>query len=242
MPCDFIQTQRAYLSWQIPLGTNGERTRYAVGELETQADGNIAFRYLHGTEDFNNAKSVGFNGYLGLPLSADAYPDALSILRRRLPPASRLDFSDFLESFGLPRGGNYTDLSILAYTGARLTSDSFGISETFDGFDRPFSYIFDIAGFRHYQNKLNLNKNNEGAQIIFEHDVNNTHDSNAVRLITKNKAPVGYINRLYSKKIAHWLNSVSIEGKIYKVNGRTAYPRLYVQAKIDPRANAERAA
>lgn len=31
-----------------------------------------------------------------------------------------------------------------SYTGAKLTSDSYSVADTFEGFDRPFQYIFDV--------------------------------------------------------------------------------------------------
>ena len=69
----------------------------------------------------------------------------------RLPPRVGVIFGELLERFGLPPNQNYPALTLLAYTGARLTGDSFSVSETFDGFDPPFSYVFDVAGNRHYQ-------------------------------------------------------------------------------------------
>jgi len=43
----------------------------------------------------------------------------------------------------------FCDLSLLAHTGAGKMGDSFGITETFEGFDRPFRHIFDVVGYRH---------------------------------------------------------------------------------------------
>lgn len=231
MITDPIQTQRALLTWQSPLGGSGSRNRYAVGELV--ADGTSArFTYLTDNESFRAAQAEGFEGYPGLPLGASHSDDALQILRRRLPQADRDDFKVFLTTFGLSPTARFHDLTLLAYTGARLVSDSFGVSETFDGFGRPFQFIFDVAGFRHYLNNVEGVK--AGDPICLVADPTNKHDSNAVCVVRDGERRLGFINRLQSQRVLEWLRADAIRTEIFRLNGRPQYPRLFILASIHP--------
>ena len=148
---DPIQTRRALLTWQRPLEQPGSRDRYAVAEL-SQCEEGVAFSYLN-EKGLAPALETGFSGYPGLALGDSHEADtALDVLARRLPPRNRPDFHDFLETFGLSPQADFSGLSLLAYTGARVTGDSFGVTETFEGFDRTFRYVFDVSGYRHYRN------------------------------------------------------------------------------------------
>ncbi len=139
-----IHTQRALLAWQRPLGSGGRLNPHAVAEL-VQAAGRFSFRYLD-DEELEPARLAGFTFHPGLPFgSSELDRIAEEVLVRRLPPRHRLDFDELLRRFGLPPDQEYPALTLLAYTGARLTGDSFSVCETFDGFEPPFSYVFDVA-------------------------------------------------------------------------------------------------
>lgn len=234
MIVDPIPTRRALLVWQRPLDETGRRDRCAVAELVQQADG-VNFRYL-GREQLDVAAEAGFSGYPGLPIaSGDLSRIASDVLMRRLPPRDRADFSELLVRFGLPADHTYTDLSLLAYTGARLTSDSFSVCETFDGFEGAFSYVFDVAGNRHYfdYNELQL-----GEAIYFEHEPMNPVDPNAIRLARESGETVGYVNRIQAQTVRSWLVNGSVDATVFRVNGRLQYPRLFVQTNIETNTRA----
>lgn len=235
-----IQTQRALLTWQRPLGYQGRRDRFAVGEL-TQTAAGVRFSYL--AAGVVAASEQGFVGYPGLRLGAseESY-DALRVLLRRLPPRERADFGDFLRSFGIAAEANLSDLSLLAYTGARVASDSdgFGISETFDGFARPFRYVFDISGYRHYREFVPNLQINDSVRFVAE--VDNEYDPEAVMACTVGDQCIGYVNRTQAPLIRSWLAEGSIDAFVFRINGRSSYPRLFVMADIIPQLQSVKAA
>ncbi len=227
-----IQTRRALLTWQRPLEQNGPpRRRFAVAELVECGEG-LEFSYRN-DQEFAFASDAGFKGYPGLALdNRHESSTATDVLKRRLPPRNRPDFKEFMERFGLSPEAHFSILSLLAYTGARLSSDSFGISETFDGFDRPFRYVFDIAGYRHYsEGELDLAENEP---VLFRPETANPDDPNAVEVVRQNGARVGYINRTQTGPVLNWLAQGNIDARVFKLNGRSVYPRLFVMADIEP--------
>lgn len=228
-----IQTQSANLIWQSPLGAGGSRRRLPVA-LMRKADNmsGVSFQYLSDTAQFREARSEGFNGYTGIPLDREDTSDAINTLGRRLLVPSRPDYADYLARSGLSIEDNLSTLSLLAYTGAKLTSDSFSVSETFEGFDRPFQYIFDVAGRRHSLNQTPSPK--EGDTVIFRAEPTNKFDPQAVELVDSNGNRFGYVNACQTKAVNRWLQEGSIVGKVFRVNGRAEYPRLFVFADIIP--------
>lgn len=233
-----IPTRRALLVWQRPLDESGRRDRCAVAELVEGSEG-IGFRYFDQAQ-LDPACEAGFNEYPGLPVgSSDLNRIASDVLMRRLPPRERADFSELLARFGLPPDQDYTDPTLLAYTGARLTSDSFSICETFDGFEGRFSYVFDVAGSRHY---VDCNQLEQSEAIFFEREPANEHDPNAIRLARGDGETVGYVNRLQAETVGHWIDNGSIIGSVFRVNGRAQYPRLFVRADVETSTHAPAAA
>ncbi len=233
---DPIQTRRALLTWQRPLEQekseqDDSRRRFAVAELVECGEG-LGFSYKNDRE-FALASEAGFEGYPGLALSGKHESStATDVLKRRLPPQNRPDFKEFMERFGLSPEARFSILSLLAYTGARLSSGSFGISETFDGFDHAFRYVFDIAGYRHYrEDVLDLAENEP---VFFRHEPTNPEDADAVEVARQDGARVGYVNRTQTGPVLHWLKHGTIDARVFRLNGRSVYPRLFVMADIEP--------
>ena len=231
MITDPIQTRRALLTWQRPLEQPGSRDRFAVAEL-LQCEGGVAFSYLD-EKGLAPALGTGFSGYPGLALGDSHEADtALDVLIRRLPPRNRPDFHDFMETFGLSPQADFSGLSLLAYTGARVTGDSFGVTETFEGFDRPFRYVFDVSGYRHYRNDaLDLEIDEP---VVFRHDPANVYDPHAIEATRQDGVRLGYINRLQAQTVREWLEHGSIDARVFRLGGRSAYPRLFIMADIEP--------
>lgn len=190
----------------------------------------VGFRYLDGGR-LAEARAEGFGGYPGLPMNSPAHHRmAMKVLTRRLPPRSRADFGRMLEDLGLPADGRYSELSLLAYTGARMTSDSFSVCETFDGFEPPFSYVFDVAGYRrHRERTLSLE---EGETLRFEREPDNGHDPDAVRIVRGDGGRVGYVNRLQSPVVGKWVDSNEINARVVGIDRGPAHPRLFVRAEF----------
>jgi len=225
-----IHTQRALLIWQRPLGQCDERRdRFAVAEL-VQGEGQVSFRYFD-DDRILDAKNEGFNGYPGLPVGFEHLDRvAIGVLIRRLPPKGRADFGEYLETFGLSRSRELPDLTLLAYTGARSTNDSFSICETFDGFQAPFTFIFDVAGSRHYEGSHAALE--VGEPLRLEREEQNEYDQNAVSFVRSDGAVVGYVNRLQAKTVGSWLGKFGIKATVFRKNGRAEYTRLFVRADV----------
>lgn len=227
-------TRRALLVWQRPLDQTGRRDRHAVAEL-LQLNDRVSFHYFS-DEQLAEAREAGFVGYPGLPSDrSDLDRVAVDVLMRRLPPKERGDFGSLLERFGLPPEREYSDLSLLAYTGARLTSDSFSVCETFDGFELPFTYIFDVAGNRHYPSYQQLAINEP---LRFNREPENLADPNAIRISRVDGTTVGYVNRLQANSVGNWLDEGQITATVFRINGRPEYPRLFVRAEIAPASHS----
>ena len=238
MKYELLQTQRALLVWQTPLRPveeGGRRDRHAVGELVRKKSGRVSFRYF---DDLEAARAQGFRGYPGLRIGRKANEKVgFDLLRRRLPPAERTDFGETLQKFGLPKNLDRSDhLTLLAYTGARHTNDSFSICETFDGFDRSFKFLFDLANVRRDGNYDVCAKLVPGEALIFKREPNNPHDPNAVKVVRKanEEERAGYVNRLQAKAVGQWLEEGDIMASVFKFNGRSVYPRLFVNVNVTP--------
>jgi hypothetical protein len=235
-----IQTNRALLTWMRPLGAGGRRDRYVIAELVQDSAG-VCFTWQ--TKDLEAARQTGFDGYPGITLNLGTRNyEAIKVLLRRLPPRGRSDFPDFLRAFGMAPEARWSDLSLLAYTGARVVSDSdgFGVAETFDGFDRAFRYVFDVSSFRKYRDgSPDLH---EGDQIRFQCEDTNAFDPQAVQVLDFRNNCLGYINRTQTERMRSWLADGQVDAHVFRINGRSSYPRLFVEADIVPRLTGTRAA
>lgn len=233
MITDPIQTRRAWLAWQ---SSRGDDTRYRVAEL-VQVETGVTFRYLDEAE-LAAARSSGFRHYVGLPAEREQDPArVIDTLIRRLPPRTRPDFPEMMRRFGLDPSAEFTDLSLLAYMGARSAADTFGVTESFDGFDRPFRFVFDIAGYRHYRD--DVGDLEAGERVIFRPDPQNEFDPNAVELVRETGARAGWLNRLQTGPMRRWLAEGRVDACVFRINGRATYPRLFVMADIDPAHGAQ---
>lgn len=229
-----IDSQRVLLTWMVPLTQNSNRVRRAVGELVRLPNRRSQFRYLTDTSDFAAALDEGFDGYPSIPIGSEGeFSNPAAIFRRRLPPVDREDFASFLQRFGLATDHCLSDVGLLGYTGARLAADSFGFCETFDGFNRRFRTVFDIAGFRRHGASIPRSIE-EGEPVRFVPNPLNDFDPNAVEVRSADNQMLGHINRLQAPAVALWAQSSAVSGHIFRINGRVEYPRLFVMAEIDP--------
>lgn len=228
-----IHTKSAHLIWQSPLGAGLSRQRLPVALMRADDDGSgVSFEYLRNTPEFEKAVSEGFDGYTGIPLDREDTSDAINTLGRRLLAPERPDYDEYLARSGLSIEHGLSTLSLLAYTGAKLTSDSFSVSDTFEGFNRSFQYIFDVAGRRHAE-KITPSPQ-VGDEVIFCAEPDNKYDPNAVKLVDTSGQLFGRINRCQAQAVNQWLQEGEIAGRVFRVNGRTGYPRLFIMADVIP--------
>lgn len=231
MITDPIHTKSAFLIWQSPLGETGSRRRLPVAFLRDDGEG-VSFEYLKDDASYRAAEEEGFRGYYGIPVDREDTSDAIHTLIRRLPSKERPDYANFLGQFGLLPEHDLPPLSLLAYTGGRQTSDGFSFSDTFEGFDRPFEYIFDVAGRRHSIEATPQVVVGDFAE--FREEPDNRFDPDAVEIVDSEGARLGYVNACQANAVKGWLKNGTITGSVFRVNGRPSYPRLFIKATIDP--------
>ena len=241
---EMIPTQRALLVWQTPLRPaekGGEcdclvRDHHAVGELVRKKSGKVSFRYF---DDLEAARAQGFWGYPGLLVDRKVKANekiGFELLRRRLPPEQRPDYGKILQEFGLPADLDRSDhLTLLAYTGAR-EDDDFSICETFDGFDRPFRFLLDLANVRYDGTYDVCAKLTPGEALTFKREPDNPHAPNAVKVVraADETEKAGYVNHLQAEAVGRWLDEGEITASVFEFSGRSVDPRLYVNVKVSP--------
>ena len=126
-----IETQRAFLVMENITSTWKKYDAHIMAELWNE-DGKTLFRYLN--EKYN---------YISMPFGRENnLTKAIDILSHRMIPKKRTDYEDYMNVHGISKSHNLSDLSLLSYTGARLTRDSYAIYESFDGFKRKFPIYF----------------------------------------------------------------------------------------------------
>ena len=242
MTYELLPTQRALLVWRTPLRPADEgggrdclvRDHHAVGELVRKRSGRVSFQYF---DDLDAARTQGFKGYPGLRLGRKVNEKVgFDLLRRRLPPAERTDFGETLQKFDLPADLDRSDhLTLLAYTGAR-NNDSFSICETFDGFDKPFRFLFDLANVERDGTYDVCAKLKPGDALTFKRDPDNPNNPNAVKVVRADneKQKAGYVNHLQAEVVCRWLDEGEITASAFKFTERSVYPRLYVNVNVSP--------
>ena len=245
---EMIPTQRALLVWQTPLRPAEEggkrdclvRDHHAVGELVRKKSGKVWFRYF---DDLEAARAQGFRGYPGLRLGRKANEKiGFEALRRRLPPDQRTDYGKILQKFDLPADLDRSDhLTLLAYTGAR-NDDSFSICETFDGFERPFRFLLDLANIKRDGTYDVCAKLTPGEALTFKREPDNPHAPNAVKVVraADETEKAGYVNHLQAEAVGRWLDEGEITASAFKFSGRSVYPRLFVNVNVTPCVSAQR--
>ena len=245
---EMIPTQRALLVWQTPLRPAEKggkrdclvRDHHAVGELVRKKSGKVWFRYF---DDLEAARAQGFRGYPGLRLGRKANEKiGFEALRRRLPPDQRTDYGKILQKFDLPADLDRSDhLTLLAYTGAR-NDDSFSICETFDGFERPFRFLLDLANIKRDGTYDVCAKLTPGEALTFKREPDNPHDPNAIKVVraANEKEKAGYVNHLQAEAVGRWLDEGEITASVFEFSGRSVDPRLYVNVNVSPYAATSR--
>ena len=229
------------LVWQAPSSIS-DRLRWAVGRLRKVGD-EAVFCYLRGEEfaGLNAGRSpdeleaAGFSGYPAFDRNAkrrpegDAWERALGAFLRRLPPATRSDFSGYLAHFLIKAQPQLSQFALLAATGARLPSDGFSLVDPLDPSAQCVDFIFEIAGLRHYERdgvRLEI-----GSPLKLEPEPSNLKDPNAVQVKASGKV-VGYVNRLQANTIRIWLIERKVECWVVRRNDSGASPRAYAFLRV----------
>lgn len=78
-----VEPTKLLLAWQS--SSEEHRKRYIVAELN-RIDNDVSLTYLVDTNDFKNAKNMGFESYPAFNDTTKTYHNVLDAFMRRLPP------------------------------------------------------------------------------------------------------------------------------------------------------------
>ncbi len=229
---NIVEPQSLLLTWQPSDEQAQSRTRRVVGEIVSNANGHIVFRYLNGTIDFAAAMQTGFRGFPAFrDEKQEFHQGVLEVFIRRLPPRNREDFDDFLAQHRLPSPFEYSDMALLAYTGARLPSDGFSLVPVFRKDQVPCDYLMEVAGLRHVFQGDVARDIAVGDQLSFVIEEGNPVDQNAILVVCRNQN-IGYVNRAMRDTFHYWLTHCNIRATVERINGKPERPLVYVRISV----------
>ncbi|MCV0387412.1 MAG: HIRAN domain-containing protein [Nitrobacter sp.] len=224
------EPRRLLLAWQSP-NLDGNRSRFAVGEVLRGDNGGLVLRYRN-DEAVEEAKTLGYTGYPAFSPEKEQHSVGVrEALLRRLPPRSRPDFAAYKAHFRLASDVHLSDMALLAYTEAKLPSDGFSLVNPLDDAEGPCQFLFEVAGYRHYAEKLKT-KLEPGMPLIFVREPTNPHDSAAIRLEASGES-VGYVNRLQTGAFHRWMKDGVVRAIVDRTNGTVARPRLLMFISVE---------
>lgn len=223
-----VEPHRLLLYWQARESQN--RSRYRVGQLFKQDD-EVVLQYENGPE-MMLARDLGFQGYPAFPLKqAEHRHQVMEAFKRRLPPRSRRDFSRYLELRAIPADASISDFALLGYSGAKLPNDGFELVHPFDDPPEAFEVLIEIAGFRH-EAEINVEQLQENDGIQFVLEPNNQFDPQAIRMESAGHK-LGYVPRGYLDAFHRLITGgASLEGEVFRINGTSERPLVYVLTRI----------
>lgn len=123
-----------------------------------------------------------------------------------------------------------SDFALLGITEAKLPSDGFSIVDPFDNEVDQRELVLEVAGFRHYAEKLDMGSS-VGQSVEFRHEPLNPKDPNAVVILHEGET-IGYINRLQTTAFHRWIREGRITAVIERFNGEPTRPRAFLFVKI----------
>lgn len=196
---------KTLITWKNPT----LRDRYEVGELIYNNDKYI-FKY---NCDLTDAEKCGFKGLGEFDnLTKEYISDELFLtFSTRIPNKKRRDFKKFLEENKISETAS--DLEILMSTRGVLATDTIELFEKID-FEQDEIKSF-LVGTRHCITEHTHLDENMKIEIVQEPE--NLKDRFAVYVNNEKKEKLGYVPRIFSKKIIEWLGSNKYFAKIEKL-------------------------
>lgn len=230
------EPRRLLLVWQRPEEDGAPRIRRAVAEL-VREPGAVRFRYLTDTPDFACAVQEGFVNFPAFRKLSVTYDlGVLDVFMRRLPPRSRGDYAQYLEQFRLRPETPISDFALLAYTGATLPSDGFGILDPLDDVVGDCDLLLTVAGVRHRMPQARTDLG-VGMPATFIPESDNAHDPDAVAVAIAGER-VGYVPRQQARGVRGLLATGNVQASVARVNGTAARPQIRLLVRWT-RATAE---
>lgn len=195
-----------YLIWKHP----DTRRQYIVGALSK--NGCFEFEYSY---EIDKAVKAGFSHIAAFEDFNKKYTSEklFPVFSSRLPDKKRRDISEILKKYNL---NEYDEYLLLKNSGARLPIDTFEFIDPIFDDEENVSRDFFIAGVRHYVpcsdekcdfSNLNIALNDE---LVLKLEPDNTQDSFAVQIFSRNGDKLGYIPRYYSKQVTKTLKENKI--------------------------------
>ena len=231
------------LAWQAPPSVE-DRLRWAVGRLLKVGDGAV-FNYLRGEEfsALNHGRSVedltaaGFSGYPAFDTNPKRRPfgsheeRALEAFLRRVPPALRPDFSNYLAHYRIRPPTELSPFGLLGVTEARLPSDGFSLVDPLEPSACCVDIVFEVAGVRFYnQSDVEIKA---GDPLELEPEPANPVDPYAI-MVKAAGCLIGYVNRLQAKTIGAWQRERLTECWVARANGSRSSPVAYAFLQVRP--------
>jgi len=225
-----IEPLKLLLSWQTSQ-PGKSRGRMFVAELIRKGqDADLV--YLRDSEEFKQAKSLGFTEYPGFPATQQKHENVLSGFMKRLPPRTRGDFEKFLTSLRIKADAHISDFALLGYSGAKLPDDDFTVINPFEDATPPFEFLLQIQGYRYYMENLPLSKLRIEQEAIFEPEPDNESDPRAVRIIT-NGFCAGYVSRGLTESFHKWFSrGYAITANLERINGTEERPAIFLYVAV----------
>lgn len=224
------EPKRLWLSWQPSDHTVGEKRRRRVVAEIVQENGDVVFRYLNQTPDYQAAKAEGFQGYPAFSRSRDEHRQGvLDAFLRRLPSRKRGDFAEYLEKYRLPSDFSGSDLALLGYTGAKLPGDGFELCPDLTNAPLPLETVMEVAGF--WRQDVPSSEINIGDEVQLIPEPSNTADTKAVAVSLHGRR-IGYVPVPMLPAVHLWLKNGHVEGHIDRLNGKPERPLVYLFIEV----------
>jgi hypothetical protein len=224
-----IEPKKLLLIWQSRLIAH--RTRYIVGELEA-TNGQFTLKYLVGTPDFEEAKKWGFESYPAFPHLDKVYDNVLDAFMRRVPPRTRGDFPQYLQSLRLRPDAQFSDFALLGYSGAKLPSDGFSLFHPFSNVHTACELLVEAAGYRHLYSDFEGVSLNDA--VTFELHSDNGQEEGRIEILVNGKQ-IGYVTRGLLPAFSDWITKQRIgDAWVEKLNGTPDSPNVYIYVKVLP--------
>lgn len=195
-----------YLVWKCA----SNRRHYIVGQLTK--NGEYEFQYC---EEIEKALKVGFTPLVSFERLNVVYKSEIlfPVFASRLPDRKRKDIKNILKKYGLEE---YDSYQLLKKSGAKLPIDNLQFIDPILNYRSSFEKLFYVAGARHYLG-CDGNKCKEaiqvtrGDEVFLEHEVDNPHDENAIRVVNEQQKALGYVPRYYAQAFVKFIEEDRVE-------------------------------
>jgi hypothetical protein len=209
--------RKLFLAWQNP----ETRRWFPIGQLTFDGE-NYCFVYTHGVKQAQSESN--FRLLHSYPKLDRIYtsPEIFPLFSNRLMRTSRPDYWDYIKSLNFSPGETHP-MTILARSEGRKATDTF---EVFPDPERKedgtYEIHFFVRGLR-YMPEASIERVNQlqPQEILYlMHDIQNTFDSHALLLRSKQSHNLGYCPRYLTADITQLLqlNPRSILVEVEKVN------------------------